>query len=471
MVYLLVNMRFLLLLLLPLLCSSQEEHISLNTVFFKEKYLREAIPVINNEDELTVFFQFRKNFTVYNFNKKGETIGASYDIDLPKKNISHLASLVNGNDINLIYSNLNGTKFSALSYNRISEKSSIKEELEIDLKKVSVIGYINNQNAFYLLTSIKKTSQLKIFTIDINLKVFTHIVDLSDFTIKGDKNWTYKLHNILFNLKVYEAPQTIKNGIPNSLETTTAINKLFLSEDGQQLFITNDYFKSKTILAKINTKTYKGELKFFEHTDFSTNKSAIKTNSFLIDDNLCSVYWLRDYVNLKIRNINTSKVINEFEIKKDHPILFKNTPIEQKGGTFNNSRILDKTNQFLRKTIHNKPGLSVFKSNSIYNLTLGYSHIEDLRPFYYFQFGLIGGMILESFGNYTKTHSVQFTSLFDNQFNHIKGRVNSNVFDKIAVFKTSLKDVNNGFLEKKNETFFFGNYNRNKSTYKVYLFN
>lgn len=463
-------MKYLIAFLFPIYLASQTEDINLNTVFFKDKYLKEVIPVINSKDEMTLFFQFRDNASVYSYNKDFSISNASYDFELPKKATNHVASLYNDTSITLIYSNSSGKYFGAITYDRKTNKIETKKAKKWNFKGASVVGYGNDNNKFYLITAIKNSSIIKIYTLDSNLKQESHTIDLSAFEITGDQRWTYSFHNTLFNLDIKDAPQVIEYNIPNSLETTAADRKIFFSKDFKTIYITNDFFKSKTIVCKISTETFKGELRTIEHDDFSKDKSIIRTSSFIIDNYICSLYWVRDYVNLKIRDLNSFKVINEFEIKKDEPITFRNSPIIEKNSASKNVRELKTTNQFLRKTIYNQPTLTIFKTDDIYNLTLGYTLTEDLNPILFVHFGIVGGFLLQSLINYVDTNSVQFTGLFDANFNHVKGEVIENSYDKIETFKKTLKRTKNEFLVKNNDTYYFGNYNKDLQTYSVYSF-
>nr|BFF39220.1 hypothetical protein BACY1_10250 [Tenacibaculum mesophilum] len=149
-----------------------------------------------------------------------------------------------------------------------------------------------------------------------------------------------------------------------------------------------------------------------------------------------------------ILDLATGNFIKEYAASKDEEILFKNSPIIQKGGFYNGYRELEKTKKFLRKITTGKIGVSVIKNKNSYLFTIGgYVEQRSAAPMMMAGFGGIGGPIASlgsvnvnlffnptmfAYNSFTNTKSTQIECLFDTGFEHIKDtKIPRNIFDKI----------------------------------------
>ena len=186
-----------------------------------------------------------------------------------------------------------------------------------------------------------------------------------------------------------------------------------------------------------------------------------------------------------ILDYSTGNFIKEYAVNQDEEILFKNTPIIQKGGFYNGYRELEKTKKFLRKITAGKIGVSVIKNKNTYLLTLGgYVEQRTAAPMMMGGFGGIGGAIASvgsvnvnlffnptmfAYNSFTNTKSTQIECLFDTNFDHIKdAEVPKNIFDKI---KSTPKKSDIGYTIFKYKDFYIrSDYTPNNKTYHLRKF-
>ncbi len=81
--------------------------------------------------------------------------------------------------------------------------------------------------------------------------------------------------------------------------------------------------------------------------------------------------------------------LKTYEILKDKEVTFKNSDIIQENGSINRTRILDKSNQLLRKIYYEYPSMSCYYFNDIVYLTIGSVSLEKNGNS---SVGIIGGM-------------------------------------------------------------------------------
>lgn len=159
-----------------------------------------------------------------------------------------------------------------------------------------------------------------------------------------------------------------------------------------------------------------------------------------------------------VRDLNTSEILKEYFVKKEDTITFKNSPIIQEGGAYDNYREMEETSKFLRKISSSEVGISVYKLNDNYQITLGgEKQIQSGGAPMMMSMG--GGSFVAStgvsvslpgyfspstfaYGSYANTKSTYINCLFDAGFNHVDGDMTNNVFDNINNFKDSEKGLN-----------------------------
>ena len=216
---------------------------------------------------------------------------------------------------------------------------------------------------------------------------------------------------------------------------------------------------------------------YIEETEFSGSES----NSFLLNDKVVLMKLNSDVMRLSIKDLEGNE-LKTYEAYSEKEVSFKNSEIIQENGRIRNTRILDNSNQLLRKIYNLNPSISCYTQNDRTYLTLGsVSMIQNNNAVMYGgMFGATGvliGMAISSnysvnnLNAYQNRKVVYINCLFDNDFNHIDGKLKKLAFDELRVFA----DNNDYFVcqtvFKLNTTLYFGGYDREKDTYSFYKFN
>lgn len=353
---------------------------------------------------------------------------------------------------------------------------------KLDFVKEKPIERITVNNVFYLITILKNTSILNFYVFK-DGQMEKKTIDLSDKKFINWENKKVNLWEILNYFTGFQAPlsfQNILNETPPSL--TFSANKRKAYVNGSNLIFTFDENKSFTQMLTFNLNDFTVQLKsytqpYIEETEFSGSES----NSFLLNDKIVLMKLNSDVMRLSIKDLEGNE-LKTYEAYSEKEVSFKNSEIIQENGRIRNTRILDNSNQLLRKIYNLNPSISCYTQNDRTYLTLGsVSMIQNNNAVMYGgMFGATGvliGMAISSnysvnnLNAYQNRKVVYINCLFDNDFNHIDGKLKKLAFDELRVFA----DNNDYFVcqtvFKLNTTLYFGGYDREKDTYAFYKFN
>ncbi len=353
---------------------------------------------------------------------------------------------------------------------------------KLDFVKEKPIERITVNNVFYLITILKNTSILNFYVFK-DGQMEKKTIDLSDKKFINWENKKVNLWEILNYFTGFQAPlsfQNILNETPPSL--TFSANKRKAYVNGSNLIFTFDENKSFTQMLTFNLNDFTVQLKsytqpYIEETEFSGSES----NSFLLNDKIVLMKLNSDVMRLSIKDLEGNE-LKTYEAYSEKEVSFKNSEIIQENGRIRNTRILDNSNQLLRKIYNLNPSISCYTQNDRTYLTLGsVSMIQNNNAVMYGgMFGATGvliGMAISSnysvnnLNAYQNRKVVYINCLFDNDFNHIDGKLKKLAFDELRVFA----DNNDYFVcqtvFKLNTTLYFGGYDREKDTYSFYKFN
>lgn len=429
-----------------------------NELQLNSSRIKESYTIVNEENnDLTVLLSDLKKLYVYQFdslfNKKNQILTK----DLPSKYKELLGYQVFGDEYTIFFSNKKKSKF---GYKRISFKRQLSMSVmmdHLDLKKERFLQTISHKNKFYLLTVGRNTSKLFFYEFNQKIDFIKHEVDLSSLDYVSPNGFKHDAYSILgaksngFPLTL--ALEKIDVNNPNPIESTSSLCKLYIKED--TFVLTFDNRLGYARVYSVDSNTFEVEEKKFDTTDSNGYASS---NSFIFEDNIFHFLSSSKHMKFIVRDFNTSEIIKEFFVKKEDSITFKNSPIIQEGGEFDKYREMEKTAKFLRKISSSDVGISVYKLNDNYQITLGGK--KELQssgaPMMMPMGGGFGGVPIAgvggatfffnasafAYGSYTNTKSTYINCLFDADFNHVAGDVLENVFDKINNFKESEKKLN-----------------------------
>ncbi|GAA4111128.1 hypothetical protein GCM10022393_08580 [Aquimarina addita] len=442
---------------------------------------------------------------------KGLHLDAAYK-EVSKFNTESLSSkyknLLGYNVENSVYSiffsNTNRSKFGVLEFDFSKKSSTIKILKDFKLKGEVFLEAVNYKNKMFLLTVTKKTSNLNLYSFDKDYNVEKKTVSLAKIKHPKSKNIYRQLQpaadplNSDFNL--FEESEISLKKIepqnPNVIETTSEVNKLYLIDN--QLIFSFDKDDKKTTVAFINLETFETNLTSFDKPA-SREEGYKKSNSYIFENKIFQVASSNQKMKFTITDISTHEIIKQYAITKEDSITFKNSPIIQEGGgmfpalTENRIREMEKTAKYLRKISSSNLGISVYKVNNEYNIILGgtkeINNVSVDAGGGGFAPGFGGGITITTgnagsqmvsvgfnptyyaYNGYSSTKSTYINCLFDENFEHLEGDVQRNVYDNINDFEDTLGKrikVVNVFIHYNN--IHYGFFDADAKAYKIYTF-
>jgi hypothetical protein len=189
---------------------------------------------------------------------------------------------------------------------------------------------------------------------------------------------------------------------------------------------------------------------------------------------------------LTIKDLNDN-LIQKYEATDTNPIIdFKNSNIIQQNGELSKQRILETSNQFIRKTNNANTGVSCYKLNGNYLVTLGSVSNEQQKAgagaMVGGMFGAVGAIAgslidaaisnptMESFDSYANRKVVYINGLFDQEGKHIKGEINPIAFEKLRIFLDNKTNFTSQTLYKMDQSYYFGYYDNSTKEYTIRRF-
>lgn len=434
-----------------------------------------VIPIADSKTGNLGVFVLQKNYcTSYLYNDNQELISELKNDNSSDVSKNFIGSILSSFKYNLFFTNNSNSKFERIAID-FESKVFKKEEIKLDLKKEYLLGSFEENNQIYLLSVLKDSSILKLYGLDEDGTFNTKTIDLSRevFTkTNGIETSLYHLITVNQNPSRLQS-SSIKYNVPISLEMASAINKIYFNNG--IVSITNDSNNSNTYLIKINLHDGNYSFNNIEKRGFLKRELRSESNSFVFDDYFFSYYVTTSKLVFSISDLKEKSLVKEYIISDDDKIDFKNTFIKKSKGKFSKSKNPDNCSQFLRNVVNANAGVLVNKKDDVFLITLGGSEKVQSGTFAIVG-GILGGLagaaLLSAFDSYSRTESTQIVCMFDESFNHLKGEVPINGFDKINKFITE-KGYNNLKLQtifKYKNSYVWGAYHSLSGTYFFYKF-
>lgn len=417
--------------------------------------ITQTFTIVNEDNNnLAFFFKDKDSTYSYLYNENLEQLNTLTSGNLSRKYKVFLGSSASDDFYNLYKSNEEKTKFGAISFSFKNQETTVTE-FKLKFVKESFLQSISHKNKFYILSASKNALNLYLFDETGNYK--KTIFDLSDKKFLNKKNQIVDLNKSLatstFTDKLLTV-QKIKSTNPNAIESAAEPVKLYIKNN--TAIITIDKSDVYTQLIKIHLDNLTCETKNIKKPYIIPNTLFIKSNSFLNENTILQVIATRDELRFDVKNLETKEVLNNYYLKRTDTIKFKNSPIIQEGGTYNDYRELEKTKNFLRKITAQKIGITSYSINGKNQVTIG--GIKEMKSGgAAMVMSGFGGIPLASFGagnvffnptmyafeDYSNTVSTFVNCLFDKEYNHLQGEITENIFDKINTFKEEKKNFIN----------------------------
>lgn len=409
------------------------------------------------------------------------TIIDSISSERPAKEFDDIAGYsISGDRYYSHWSSSDDKKIASQCFDFETMKTTITSHLT-HVNNEKTINKITINNVFYLITITKNTSILNFYVFK-NGKMEKKVVDFSNRNFVSYDNKRCNLWQIIAEITDFETAlsfQNIQAETPPSL--TLSANKKKAYTFNNQLFFTIDNNKGFTQSITVNLDDFTGVVKSYTQPYIDpTSVGITESNSFLYKNHLIQFKLNTEIMYLSVKDLEGNE-IKSFTVHAGKEIHFKNTEIIQENGSVKNTRILDQSNQFLRKVTNLHPSVSCYNNNNTTHLTLGaVSLVQNDAVVYGALIGgitgaLIGAAISSNYSvnnlnSYKGRKVVYINCLFDQEFNPIEGEVKRFSFDELRVFAVDKENLMCQTVFKMNSKLYFGGYNKATRVYSFYSF-
>ncbi len=426
---------------------------------------RESIPLVDNTNTtVSLFIVDRKNLYFNRYDSSFELINQQ-KFERPKSQIKNFIEKVNPSEHEYLFLLSNDTqkKFELLKINTKDKKTELISKSILSNKEHYLKTFTYNKQ-ICILSVVRKTSKLNIHKIDHNGTIETTNYDLTKevFFNKLDKVVPLYKAFILYKPGAIRSTfglEHIKTDIPNSLESTSKLVKLYQQDNRITISIDNNTKHTQIVTLNLDTPTFEVQTlskPILENIN-KNNTLFVRSNSFLSKNRLYQIVGIKGQMKFNAIDLQSKEQIKELVLGKKDSITFKNTPIVQEGGVYNGYREMEKTQKFLRKIASGNIGIAIHHIQDTIQITLGgVKEVPSGVPM--IGFGAIGGIAAAAtnafmtptyyaYNGYSNTRSTYIHCLFDEDLTHLLGDVPFNAFDKI-------KEHSKDFLNQKAETVF-----------------
>lgn len=413
-----------------------------NDLKTSSSFIKDVIPVVNTEnDEIAFFVADAKNVYGYKIDANFKIVSKIISEEKRRKFKTLIGSSASKNGSYRVFlTNKNQDDFASVNFSFKDGKTSFKEFSIAQNEKF--IQTVTSNNQFYLIAGARTSNQLFIYSFDEQGNFSKNRIDISGLRFINKDNRHINLLNLLVkseNLNKFD------ENTPNSIQLTSEQRKMYVRD--HTILITFDHHKTYTQILEIDLNSLTADS--FQFKKPKLGEKSKRTNSYLNGNNLFTLATTKNEFTVEILDFETGDLLKKYGAKENEEIDFKNTGIIQKGGMYNGNRDLEKTKRFLRRIAKGDTGLSVRKVNNNYHLTIGGYIVQKspgmMMPFGGIPIGSIGAVTVFfnpaqlAFNSFSNSKTTTIESLLDENFEHVKGEIQDNAFDKMLDYKSDNK--------------------------------
>ena len=409
--------------------------------------IKDVIPIVNTKNgDFAIFIADAKNVYAYKFNESFKLTEKMTSQEKRRKYKEIIGSSISDDNQNYRVFLSDKNKANFISFN-FSFQDGTTTSKEFKLKTGDrFIQTVNSRNKLYLIATSFRTKSMYVYTFDDAGELIRKRVDLSNVQLIS---WKSEVLPISEFLTGSQSVKKIKENNPNSIEVVASDIKMYVRD--HNIIFTFDESDDFTQVLNVDLTNLKASSISFDKPMRDAYK--VKTNSYLSGDKFFTLASNKKELTMEILDYETGNILKEYKIHRDKEISFKNTPIIQEGGVYNGYREMEKTKKFLRKISAGNVGLSVLKRNNQYEITLGGYSLQSTGGGFGMGFG--GGSVgvffnptMFAYGSYTSSKSTRIECLFDEDFNHLEGKIEDNAFDKMKSYTSPILKAETVFKYK-----------------------
>ncbi|QDW19373.1 hypothetical protein [Flavobacterium sp. KBS0721] len=463
------------------LLSFSQDIVSSTPVELKKN--RDIFQVVNTEKkDVTLFVSDKIKVKAIHLNENMQIVD-SISTERPgtKTYDNMIGYNISNNNTRLFWSSDNYQDIYTQLFDFNTRKVETKQ-YSLVLKEEKILQKFSENENFYILTFIKKSSNLKLHIFDKDGNYNAKTISLEGFHFLKRTYAKTDLDGALSeNLLPFELPYTLKYITPeNPTSLTDGAKKRKCYFNKNQIIITLDTNVDFTQVFTIDLNTFTAKERMIKQRFIPGDRTSLNSNSFYFENKLYQVKTSSDLLYFTIKDLDDN-ILKEHFANVTKPIEFKNSEIYQEGGDFfGGKRTLETSAQFIRKVNNLNAGLSCYHIGENTLITFGgvSSTQQSGGQAALGQFGLIGALIsvavynptMENFNSYTNRKVVKIEGLFDKEGNNIKGKLQPLAFDKIRTFFDKNTDVSSQTLFKISDFYYLGYYDNKTKEYIIRKF-
>lgn len=452
-----------------------QEHVSSFNIALK--FDKDVFQITDeNTKNVTLFLGDSENVNAFLLNEKLEIIDS---LKTKREETSYntiIGYAKKDNQIKIIWSNPYNKKLYALNFDFVTKKSEGKI-IDLPFEKERIVQKFHYDNKLYVVTSVKNTNELKFYIIDNSDVITEKKVNLDGFKFFLSDFKKSTLYGVLGeNMMPFEPSFTLQHiDIESPVSLTYASKKRKSYLNNGSFTITLDTNQAYTLLIAIDLTNFTAIEKIFKSNYLpSGDYTKPNSNSFLVDDKLFCVKNNDTQYIFTVKNMN-DEVLNECKIFSGHDIPVLNQKADKP--EINQKKFSE---QFLKNTEKMNCGVSAYKINDIYHLTIGglYPQSDSSGTIMMgAMFGVAGALLYSAFNNptmdnfntYESPYVVKFDSKLDINGKHVPGTISETAFDKIQKHLATNK-LESTTLFKFNKDFYLGGYFKKTKEFKFFRF-
>jgi len=446
----------------------------------KDKQPKDVFTVVNESDKkTTLFFIDKKSLKATQFDENLRLID-SLKITFPKNEVDDIIGYSYSNNQYFIYWNgLNSKEIVAQCFD-FGTKKTTSQPINFDIGKEKIVNTLTVNNVFYIITVLKNSSILNFYRF-IDGRQEKKEVDCSDMKFLTTNKMVsfWEMYDEKSGMVYHNGIKNISSETPPSLVLSTNKKKTYVN--GNKLIFTFDVNESFTQMLTVDLSDFTPSQKAYpKPVIIKGDFDIIDSNSFFINNLLMQIKTSGKLLYLSVKDLEGNEIKN-ITLKADMPVDFKNSEIIQENGSIKDQRVLDKSNQLIRKINNLNPSISGYYDGN-YNLVIGGVSFPQQNSVMVGAMlgGLTGALIasaissnysIDNLNSYRNKKVVYIYSTFDKNFNHIDGDSKKSAFDKLRLF---VEDNNNNFASptifKFGSKLYFGGYDKRIQQYSFYKF-
>lgn len=278
------------------------------------------------EENFNLYFIDKREIHGFVLNKDVKpTLYIKYTQD--SKLLKELLGGISKDSLDVLYfTNKNKSKFQSLLLDYKSSNGFLTE-LNLKLDEQIYLESFSYNNHFYILTSLKKTSILKLHKIDNKNNISTIDIDFNDveFTMNGFKVNLYVYVKDLVCKKITETDNI-------SFDKLSSVLKLYVEKN--KLFLTIDNYSDCTRVFETNLDTYEKKYrKISSNNSKEENELILRSNSFYRDNKLYQIKGNKKNMIIYIYDLLTNNYVKKLTINRnstcnEHNVPLKNISLE-----------------------------------------------------------------------------------------------------------------------------------------------